>query len=163
MSNRSVSGSRANVANRDAGRVGRALARIVRAGGFLLLLGALLAVSHMFLARAVGALLADSIAGFVEPAGATTIALGNARAKGTVANCDTATGTAARPTDSGAHRILRSAPSMADGDDRAANAAKEISKTRDRPDGRRPGFWNRIGTYLFPAHRICPGHGAFRR
>lgn len=162
MSNRSVSGLRANGANRAASHVGPALARTVRAGGFLLLLGALLAVSHMFLARAVGALLADTIAGFAETAGTPAIALGNARANGTTAKCATALEAAARPTDRGPHRDLRSEPTIAFGDGRAANAAAEISKTRGRPDGHPPGFWNRIGLYPFPGARICPRHESFR-
>lgn len=163
MSNRPVSGLRANGANGAATRVGRSVASTVRAVGLLFLLGALLAVSHMFLARAVGALIADSIARFAEPEGRAAIALENAAANGTIANCAAEDGTAARPADWGPSREIRPSPSVAADQGRAALAASEISMPQESPDHRRLGFFGRIEFRLFSSFRTCPGHGSFRR
>lgn len=153
MSNRPVFDLRANNANGASARVGPSVSRTVRAAGLLLLLGALLAVSHMFLARAVGALIADSIARFAEPEGRGTIAIENATANDTIANCAAEDGTAARLADWGPSRDLLPSPLMAAEKDRVAHAACEKSTPQESPDRRWLGFFDRIVFRLFSAFR----------
>lgn len=163
MSNRPVFDLRANGANGASARFGPSVSRTVRAVGLLLLLGALLAVSHMFLARAVGALISDSIARFAEPEGCAAIAIENASANGTIANCAAEDGTAARPADWGPRRDLLPSPSITADEGRAALAACVKSMPQEGPDRRRLRFFDRIEFRLFSAFRTCPGHGSFGR
>ena len=71
------SGPQAAAPSREKGRVGRALARIARAGAGLLLLGASLAAEQMVLARAANAQIAISDISFPENPGTAWIAPGN--------------------------------------------------------------------------------------
>lgn len=163
MLNSPISSSWADGAKSVWGHDGRAPGRIVRAGGFLLLLGALLAVSHMFLARAVGALVADYIASFAEPAGTASIGHENPGSDRAIVYCAAMDGTSARLTDCGPHRGLPQSPSRTIGAGLTAPVAGEASKKRGCFYGRRPELSKRMGFCPCSAIRICPRHGSFRR
>ena len=92
-------GLRAVGPSSEMGRVGRALARIVRAGAGLFLLGATLAASHLAFAPAANAKVTISEATFPENSGTAWLILGNQGGEPTVITYETKDGTANKGTD----------------------------------------------------------------